>query len=91
MLLVQLNSGMSEATFWTLLAFGLVGLLLGIFSTIFFINFKKNKKVEKDSFKTITTKFKIFRFWQYYGIFTLAAVGYLMALIFLAICLGEII
>ncbi|AUM62444.1 hypothetical protein [Spiroplasma monobiae] len=91
MLLVQLNSDMSLSTFWTLFAFGVAGLILGICSTIFFINFKRSKKVEKDSFKTITTKFKIFRFWQYYGIFTLATVGYLMALIFLGICLGEVI
>ncbi|WP_339029617.1 MULTISPECIES: hypothetical protein [unclassified Spiroplasma] len=87
----MLLGSLSTGTFWTLFSFGILGLLLGIFSTIFFIRFKGNKKDEKDSFKVITTKFKIFRFWQYYGIFTLAVVGYLMALIFLAICLGELI
>ncbi|WP_339021326.1 hypothetical protein [Spiroplasma endosymbiont of Atherix ibis] len=87
MLLASLSAG----TFWTLLGFGILGLVLGICSTIFFVVFRRNKKLEKDSFKVISTKFKIFRFWQYYGIFTLALVGYLMALIFLGICIGEII
>ncbi|QHX36443.1 hypothetical protein [Spiroplasma sp. BIUS-1] len=87
----MLLTGLSNGTFWTLFSFGILGLILGVCSTIFFINFKRRKKLEKDSFKVTTTKFKIFRFWQYYGIFTLAMVGYLMALIFLGICLGEII
>ncbi|AUB31319.1 hypothetical protein [Spiroplasma floricola] len=87
----MLLAGLSTGTFWTLFGFGILGLLLGICSTIFFVVFKRNKKLEKESFKVVSTKFKIFRFWQYYGIFTLALVGYLMALIFLGICLGEII
>ncbi|AGR41902.1 hypothetical protein [Spiroplasma diminutum] len=87
----MLLAGLSTGTFYTLLGFGILGLLIGIFSTIFFINFKRAKKVEKDTFRVITTKFKIFRFWQYYGIFILAVVGYLMALVFLGICLGEVI
>ncbi|WP_041618788.1 hypothetical protein [Spiroplasma taiwanense] len=76
---------------WLLLTFGILGLLLGIFSTIFFLRFRKKKNFERDSFNVTPGKYKFFRFWQFYEIFTLAAVGYLAALILLPIAIEQLI
>ncbi len=76
---------------WIVLAIGIGLLVLGLLATFFFVWFKRRKKEEKDTFKTLTSKQSFFRFWQYYGIVIVMLVGYVGSLVTLGIAIGKFI
>ncbi|ASP28623.1 hypothetical protein SCORR_v1c08510 [Spiroplasma corruscae] len=82
---------LSNNTSWILFGFGIAGLLVGILSTVFFLRFRKLKKIQKESFDLTPGKYKIFRFWQYYGIIILALTGYIMFVIFIPISVEQLL
>ncbi|AHI52597.1 hypothetical protein [Spiroplasma culicicola] len=81
----------SKSAYFWMLGIAIALLVLAVAATFFFINFKNAKKMEKDTFKTVTGKFKIFRFWQYYAIIILMLVGYVGTLILLPISIEGLI
>ncbi|AKU80160.1 hypothetical protein [Spiroplasma turonicum] len=82
---------LSKSTSYILLSAGIAGLIVGILATLFFIKFYKIKKLQKKSFDITPGNYKIFRFWQYYGIIILALTGYIMFLVLVPIAIEKLI